>query len=215
MPSEEVPELSRLLARMVRELGDEIRSQRDLALAESHDLPVHWEPVNSRDILTGVIETLRKLEAARDREILLHLASAEVTFPSDKSLLARVLGNMLKNALEAATPGRLVTVGCHANTEKVDFWVHNDGAMPRDVQLQVFQRSFSTKGTGRGLGTYSIKLLSAALSQRPGLLHLCARSRYDLHGQLPANPRARDLSRATRALSSPRLVGSEYAPKPH
>ncbi|MCP4426270.1 MAG: ATP-binding protein, partial [Chloroflexi bacterium] len=32
--------------------------------------------------------------------------------------------------------------------------------MPRDVQLQVFQRSFSTKGSGRGLGTYSMKLLS-------------------------------------------------------
>ncbi|MFA7348153.1 MAG: ATP-binding protein, partial [Desulfurivibrionaceae bacterium] len=33
------------------------------------------------------------------------------------------------------------------------------GCMPENVQLQIFQRSFSTKGTGRGLGTYSIKLL--------------------------------------------------------
>jgi CheY-like chemotaxis protein len=33
--------------------------------------------------------------------------------------------------------------------------------MPRDVQLQVFQRSFSTKGEpGRGLGTFSVKLLT-------------------------------------------------------
>jgi signal transduction histidine kinase len=32
--------------------------------------------------------------------------------------------------------------------------------MPRHVQQQLFQRSFSTKGGGRGLGTYSIKLLS-------------------------------------------------------
>jgi signal transduction histidine kinase len=38
--------------------------------------------------------------------------------------------------------------------------VHNPGFMTRDVQLQVFQRSFSTKGAGRGLGTYSIKLLT-------------------------------------------------------
>ena len=28
-----------------------------------------------------------------------------------------------------------------------------------DVQLQLFQRSFSTKGESRGIGTYSIKLL--------------------------------------------------------
>jgi sensor histidine kinase regulating citrate/malate metabolism len=32
--------------------------------------------------------------------------------------------------------------------------------MPSEVQLQVFQRSFSTKGAGRGLGTYSMKLIS-------------------------------------------------------
>jgi sensor histidine kinase regulating citrate/malate metabolism len=32
--------------------------------------------------------------------------------------------------------------------------------MPDAVKLQVFKRSFSTKGEGRGLGTYSIKLFT-------------------------------------------------------
>ena len=32
--------------------------------------------------------------------------------------------------------------------------------MTREVQLGVFQRSLSTKGSGRGLGTYSMKLLT-------------------------------------------------------
>jgi signal transduction histidine kinase len=32
--------------------------------------------------------------------------------------------------------------------------------MPSSVQRQVFNRSFSTKGAGRGLGTYSVKLLT-------------------------------------------------------
>lgn len=32
--------------------------------------------------------------------------------------------------------------------------------IPRSLQLQIFQRSFSTKGNGRGLGTYSIKFLT-------------------------------------------------------
>lgn len=39
-------------------------------------------------------------------------------------------------------------------------WVRNPTVMAHTVQLQVFQRSFSTKGEGRGLGTYSIKLLT-------------------------------------------------------
>lgn len=32
--------------------------------------------------------------------------------------------------------------------------------MPREVQLQVFKRSFSTKGEGCGLGSYSVNLLT-------------------------------------------------------
>ena len=36
------------------------------------------------------------------------------------------------------------------------------GVIPPDDQLQIFQRSFSTKGRGRGLGTYSIRLLGEA-----------------------------------------------------
>jgi signal transduction histidine kinase len=32
--------------------------------------------------------------------------------------------------------------------------------MPDHVRAHVFQRSFSTKGAGRGLGTYSVKLLT-------------------------------------------------------
>ncbi|MBE2197330.1 MAG: hypothetical protein IAE79_01890 [Anaerolinea sp.] len=40
------------------------------------------------------------------------------------------------------------------------FWVHNPAVMSPTVQLQIFKRSFSTKAHDRGLGTYSIKLLS-------------------------------------------------------
>jgi sensor histidine kinase regulating citrate/malate metabolism len=32
--------------------------------------------------------------------------------------------------------------------------------MPEEVKMQLFQRSFSTKGEGRGIGTYSIRLLT-------------------------------------------------------
>ena len=160
VPQNEIPEISRLIARLVRELAEEIRSHRDLSLAETQDLTVRWEPVDTAQALTDVIESARCLEVAQDRKLQLHSAAALVTLLSDKLLLTRILGNMLKNALEASPPGGTVTIGCRANNEQVEFWVHNQGAMPREVQLQVFQRSFSTKGPGRGLGTYSIKLLT-------------------------------------------------------
>jgi sensor histidine kinase regulating citrate/malate metabolism len=38
--------------------------------------------------------------------------------------------------------------------------VKNENVMTEEVQMQLFHRSFSTKGNGRGLGTYSIRLLT-------------------------------------------------------
>lgn len=160
LPVEELPEMGQLIARMVRELGEEIRTHRDLALAEAEDLQVHWEPVSSRRILIDVVESSRILEVASGREIILHPDSIDVTFPCDRLLLTRVLGNMLKNALEASPADEPVRIGCRADDEYVEFWVQNRGVIPDEVRLQIFQRSFSTKGAGRGLGTYSIKLLT-------------------------------------------------------
>ncbi|MDX9871242.1 MAG: ATP-binding protein [Clostridia bacterium] len=37
--------------------------------------------------------------------------------------------------------------------------MHNNQYIPREAQLQLFKRSYSSKGSGRGLGTYSMKLL--------------------------------------------------------
>ncbi len=85
------------------------------------------------------------------------------TITTDRKLVLRVLRNMLKNALEATPPGGVVTLRCVEMGKHVVFTVHNSGVMSPEVQLQVFQRSFSTKGhPGRGIGTYSVKLLGNA-----------------------------------------------------
>ena len=66
---------------------------------------------------------------------------------------------MLKNALEATPPQDTVTMSCEDLRRFRNVLVNNSTVMPQDVQLQVFQRSFSTKGeAGRGIGTYSMKL---------------------------------------------------------
>jgi len=72
----------------------------------------------------------------------------------------RVTGNLIQNALEACSPGDTVTVTFH-NDGQPAFSVHNESVMTEDVSLQLFERSFSTKvGTGHGIGTYSVKLLT-------------------------------------------------------
>jgi signal transduction histidine kinase len=67
---------------------------------------------------------------------------------------------MVKNALEASRPGDTVTIGCAKENDNAVFRVHNTGSVPADVGGRIFKRFFSTKGDGRGLGTYSMKLLA-------------------------------------------------------
>jgi signal transduction histidine kinase len=67
---------------------------------------------------------------------------------------------MLKNALEATDFGGTVRAGCFGVDGYAVFEVRNDRVMSEETRLQIFKRFYSTKGRGRGVGTYSIKLLT-------------------------------------------------------
>ena len=143
-----------------RQIIDEIDAQRDLDSAEAGELHVHVQQLRSRRLLESVVEVYTGHPTSLERSLVIAADAADALFFSDGTLLRRVLGNMTKNALEACKPSESVVLGCTASEGQVRFSVHNPGAMPEEVRLQVFQRSFSTKGRGRGLGTYSMKLLS-------------------------------------------------------
>ncbi|MYL83403.1 sensor histidine kinase [Desulfovibrio aerotolerans] len=151
---------ARLIHRAVSQLTDEITYQKQLLAAETNELETNITPLRSVDILDVVEATFQNGEQARQKRLERHDGCSQVVFHSDPVLLRRVLGNMVKNALEATPPGGLVRLGCTPLADAVEFWVQNAGEIPRSVQMRIFSRSFSTKGLGRGLGTYSIKLLT-------------------------------------------------------
>ncbi len=135
-----------------------ITEQKDLSLAESGELSIKSDQINSitiieeailpfiiNNIYQGSIESLSN--------------SSDTNFISDSTLLSRILTNMIKNAFEASGETDTVKVGARKSDGFIIFSVHNQSYISRDTQLQIFERSFSTKGEGRGLGTYSMKLL--------------------------------------------------------
>ena len=140
-------------------LLDEIATQRDLTYAESGELKPQWDVVRTVSILENLQLLYEKHSVGKGRKVVLrNVWDGEIE--SDACLLRRTLGNMIKNALEATAEGGVVTVGCETRGNQVLFHVHNASAMPEKVQLQIFKRSFSTKNEpGRGIGTYSMKLL--------------------------------------------------------
>lgn len=153
---EMIQRIGLLSVRMV----DEINAHRLLLAAENGELEVQPRDVDSIQIVRDAMGAYDRPETLENRRIEMFPDCDETWIRTDPTLLARVFGNMTKNALEASVPGQTVTIGCRDEGDQVAFWVHNDTYMPENVRLQIFNRSFSTKGSGRGLGTYSMKFLT-------------------------------------------------------
>jgi len=149
------------LERIGDQLLEEIGSQKLMVSAEARTLEVQRNLVVSGSLAEELLESFGAA-AAPDKAPTLELAPffESVSFICDEAILRRVLTNMIKNALEASAPGQTVRLGCRKDEAGLSFSVHNPGHMPPEVQEQVFQRFFTTKGAGRGLGTYGMKLLA-------------------------------------------------------
>lgn len=143
---------------------DEIDAQRVLLAVEKGELKVDNHVLASLDVLKDVIELYEGQEVARKRILKIDASAIETSFMCDSTLLRRILGNMVKNALEASPEGHTVTLGVEKSDESLIFWVHNATVIPTAYQQRIFQRDFSTKGSGRGLGSYSMKLLGQFLA---------------------------------------------------
>lgn len=152
-------ELMEIIHRQASSLIDEIKAQRVLTLAETGDLDTEKKEFKTSEVTAELLEKFKISKVGKDKDIELKTCE-DGAIKADKSLLKRVLSNMLKNALEAAEKGEKVQLGCKTKNGSVEFWVHNNQVIPGEDQLKVFKRSFSTKGRGRGLGTYSMKLLT-------------------------------------------------------
>lgn len=155
----EMLEIAKTINRAADNLINEIESQRQLSAAERGELKLKITKNESISILKDVSELYKNHEINNSNEIRIDTNSDNEIIKTDATILRRILGNMVKNALEASLPGSPVILMCKLYKGKIRFSVSNENYMERDIQLQLFKRSFSTKGIDRGTGTYSMKLL--------------------------------------------------------
>jgi hypothetical protein len=158
---DELKEVAPLMRMTTISLTDEIRLHKLMFEAESGDLVVSYGQMMSLDLLEEIKSVYSANTVCYERTIEIDPASQNIYFVSDKTILKRVLGNLVKNALEACTRGEKVVISAHSPAEdSITFSVHNNSVIPEAVQAKLFHRSVSTKGDGRGLGTHSVKLLT-------------------------------------------------------
>ena len=161
---QKIPEDSRQCVHMLRssscQLMGEIMDYRSFVAMESDELTANPLLLNAGQMVEDVLAVYRNHILAADKAIKVDHADGSFTFEADPVFFKRVLGNMVKNALEATSKGGEISVQTRREGQDAVFSVHNPSYMIPAVSCHVFKRFFSTKGTGRGLGTYSMKILT-------------------------------------------------------
>lgn len=156
---EESERILSVVQRVTSDMVAEIQFQRQITAAESGEVQTNPQVVKLREFLTTLAEQMRNHVVAKGKKIQTMFYDMIDEIIIDPTLLSRILTNMIKNALEAETEGSVIKLKLYRDNDSLIFAIHNTTVMTDEVKSQVFQRSFSTKGSDRGLGTYSIKLL--------------------------------------------------------
>jgi signal transduction histidine kinase len=158
LPEEVKADVHKLLE-ISSSLNGEIEDQKTLSGAENGTLHVREDFVYSLELLSGIVHQYAGFAEEQGAALEVRSFAEVFSLITNAGLLRRVIGNMVKNALEASVAGETVFVSCHNQSGKKIFSVWNPGVMDDETRIRVFTRSYSTKGENRGLGTYSMKLL--------------------------------------------------------
>lgn len=148
-----------ILSVIAKKIYDEIQSQRILLYAETNELAVQKTTTDIADLLKKVIAQMSFTATNQQKKVTLY-NSEPCYCTTDIVLLHRVLINLLKNAIEAIQPGATIICDYQNDHDYLTISINNPGVIADEIKYHIFQRSFSTKGRGRGTGTYSVKLFT-------------------------------------------------------
>ena len=142
------------------ELLSALQLQKILPEAEAGTLQLNYGELLSVSVLYELEEQFKDQEIAKDKKLFIDPLSHHIRFRTDKQILKHILAILLDNAFEASSPGMVVKAGVKLYDKALRFCVQSRPPLTEEARHQIFQRSFSTKGSGRGIGTYTARLLT-------------------------------------------------------
>jgi len=157
---EEKKELIQVFGNLAKQIINEINTHRHLLTASKNEIKLNIKKVHSGRFLEEILDFFDHPDIFNSKKINVSKDSLDIEFETDETILSRIIGNMIKNSIEASSPNEEITLKCSMINGMIRFSVHNSVVMPDEIQQQLFTRSVSTKGAGRGLGLYSMKYLS-------------------------------------------------------
>jgi signal transduction histidine kinase len=151
-------------------------AQEDLRVIEE-------ETLRCKEIVEGLLDLSRPIQAARERvdlrevcdEVVARLGEARLldgvrvgvdgagAIEGHPSKIRQIVGNLVRNAAEAAGPGGAVNVTVHDDGDAVSVSVADDGpGIDPAVRPRLFEPFFTTKAQGTGLGLAVSRALARA-----------------------------------------------------
>jgi len=157
---EEKKELIQVFGNLARQIINEINTHRHLLTSGNNVIKLNIKKIHSGRFMEGMLDLFDHPDIFNSKKINISNDSVDIEFETDETILSRVIGNMIKNSIEASSPNEEITLKCSQKNNMIKFSVHNSVVMPDEIQHQLFTKSVSTKGAGRGLGIYSMKYLT-------------------------------------------------------
>ena len=159
----------RLIEQGARLMTDQIDAYLYLQAIERGAFHPDLAPVDLVPVTLHTMEILASLSSGRNVRTRFLFNNGPATdgmsciVQGIKALFFGMMTNLIKNALEAAPFGSMVTVKIDTGKAAV-FSVHNFGVIPEEVRSRFFTQYVTFgKKTGTGLGTYSARLVAEAL----------------------------------------------------
>jgi signal transduction histidine kinase len=164
MAEENRSPLTETVRRTSMRLSKEVAVHRYLLQDQSAVCEPTWSELPAAEILDELRSFSAIYAAAYQKEIVFPEQVPPVSVRTDLSLLLRVVCNMITNALEASENGGVKVWLEEHEDSQISFCVWNGQEIPPETARRIFQLHFSTKSvTGRGIGTYSMKLIGEKL----------------------------------------------------
>lgn len=151
--------LDNLIKEQTDKLVDELSSYKLMITAEKQELVLQLHEFDIKNLIEEIISSFQHYAEFSKISIKSTLASRRIR--TDRTLLRRIVLNLLKNALEAAGSGQVeIKTLIDKEINQLVIKVYNKQPIPEEQQCNIFKKNFSTKGRGRGWGTYSVKQLT-------------------------------------------------------
>ncbi len=167
---EELSRVAGLIRREAERLGRTVSSFLDLERLAAGALAAEREPIDLAGLVCARVEVLAPVAAERDQEIRLELADQDgFRVHGSRSLLERVVDNLVGNALKHPPSGTAVAVKLRGEGARTLLTVHDEGpGIPAEALPHLFDRFYRAPGAGAAGSGLGLALVAEAVRWHGG-----------------------------------------------